>query len=56
MFDAYCCDGFFDEVFSTEGAPRLPVLVEHLKGLSREELRLRQRRAAQACTVMDDSP
>ena len=45
MFDAYCCDGFFDEVFSTEGAPRLPVLVEPLKGLSREELRLRQRRA-----------
>lgn len=45
MFDAYNCDGLYDEVFSTDGAPRLPVLVEHLRGVSREELRLRQRRA-----------
>ncbi|WP_206028577.1 circularly permuted type 2 ATP-grasp protein [Thalassoroseus pseudoceratinae] len=45
MFDAYCCDGFFDEVFSTGGPPRLPDLVEHLRGFSGEELRTRQRRA-----------
>ncbi|MBX7168897.1 MAG: circularly permuted type 2 ATP-grasp protein [Pirellulales bacterium] len=52
-FSGYTCDGFYDEVFESEGVPRGPAanLVRRIEGLSDGELRRRQQAADR--TLMD---
>lgn len=48
-FEAYSCDGFYDELFTSEGAPReqAKLLVQRIEALTDGELQRRQKAAEQ---------